>query len=161
MVDHTAPGARISSARMIDPRSVILLPYNEHRDCLFTSAVRFLNNSRHSDSKAVYIFQLSKYGAIHLLFDSVSVLTVLVYTHGFRSLSAGFAGTLVIARTTDNGQRATGQRHAAVTGPSCAPLRDSRIAAGQDSVRPWHLRHSVRRFVGRSSGSCLHGRSSC
>jgi hypothetical protein len=49
----------------------------------------------------------------------------LVYTHGFRSLFAGFAGTLVIAR-------ATGQRHAAMTGRSFAPSRDSFIAAGKD-----------------------------
>ena len=66
---------------------------------------------------------MKKYGAIHLLIDSVSVFTVLVYTHGFRSLSAGSARTLVIAR-------ATGQRHAAVTGRSFAPWRDNFIAAG-------------------------------
>jgi hypothetical protein len=60
----------------------------------------------------------AKIGAIRLLFDSVSVIAFQVYTHGFRSLSAGFAGTLVIAR-------ATGQRHAAMTGPSFAPWRAS------------------------------------
>ena len=50
--------------------------------------------------------------------ESVSVSAVWAYTHGFRSLSAGSAGTLVIAR-------ATGQRHAAMTGPSFAPWPDS------------------------------------
>ena len=50
--------------------------------------------------------------------DSVSVIAFRVYTHGFRSLSAGSAGTLVIAR-------ATGQRHAAMTDPSFAHWRDN------------------------------------
>jgi hypothetical protein len=98
--------------------------------------------------------QARKYGAIHLLFDSVSVSAFRVYTHGFQSLSAGSAGALVIVRTT-------GQRHAATTGPSFWPLRYSFIAAGKDFARPRHFRHSVCRLVGRSSGSCLHGRSSC